>query len=97
MLASRVLSTFWGVSPSFDTSQHAHTFEDQYRLTDVDTNLVKYLIYNLISLFFLIFESIVNSIVHHFLSLIHHVILSLKFHCNTLNSWEIHVPIHRSE
>lgn len=52
-----------------------------YSLAEINSYLIKDLIDNLLALF-LVFQAchVVDGVVHHFLSLIHDVVLALEFH-----------------
>jgi hypothetical protein len=66
-------------------------------LTEVYSNLVENLVDDFIGFLFLVFKGVIHDIVHHLLSLVHHVILSLKLHGDPLDSGKVHIPVHRAE
>jgi hypothetical protein len=69
-----------------------------HSLTKVDTDLVQDLVDDFLSLFFVLqARHIVNGVVHHFLSLIHNVVLPFELHGDTLEGWEIHLSVHAAE
>jgi hypothetical protein len=63
-----------------------------HSLTKIDTNLIQDLVDDFLA-FFLILQArhIVNSVVHHFLSLIHNVVLSFELHGDALEGWNLSV------
>lgn len=56
-----------------------------YGLGEVDTNLFENLLDNFVALFFdTDIHGVVNSVIHHLLSLLHDIVLALKFHGDAL-------------
>jgi len=72
--------------------------ETTHSLTKINTDLIQDLIDNFLAFLF-IFQAryIVNSVIHHFLSLIHNVVLAFEFHGDALEGWEVHLSVHAAE
>jgi hypothetical protein len=67
-------------------------------LVQIHSNFVQDLIDNFLAFFF-VFQAghIVDSVVHHFLSLVHDIVLALELHRNPLESRKIHLAVHAAE
>jgi hypothetical protein len=69
-----------------------------HSLTKIDTNLVQDLVDDFLAFFFILqARHIVNGVVHHFLSLVHNVVLSFELHGDALEGWKVHLSVHAAE